>query len=87
MERFTEMQQLSNKLIAKLWIKGICPRKQAKFPYMNRKRAEMTDEAPEMPPWWPSVTDCKFTEPDHVKKDGKLSCREMSTTTRLTFFT
>lgn len=56
------MQQTAVKRLAKAWIKGICPKKQAKFPYHKK------DVVPE---WWPSTTVCPFTEPDHIRKDGE----------------
>lgn len=54
------MQQTAVKRLAKAWIKGICPKKQAKFPYHKKEM---------VPDWWPSTSSCPFTEPDHVRKD------------------
>lgn len=70
--RINDMQQLAAKKIAKAWIKGICPRKQALFPYQDNNRKKASD-APNVPEWWPSVADCPFREPDHIKKEGKSS--------------
>lgn len=61
------LQQQVLKRIAKVWIKGICPRKQAKYPYRN-KRGEEEGRERAIPPWWPSQDDCTFKEPDHVDK-------------------
>lgn len=68
--RLKRMQQLADKKIAKVWIKGICPKKQAKFPYSNKKRKEETGEDAHIPQWWPELSQCKFTEPDHIKREG-----------------
>jgi len=69
------MQQLAVKKIAKAWIKGICPRKQAVFPYHHKKkkntRGEGLVDASNNPGWWPDVSLCSFVEPDHIKRDGK----------------
>lgn len=76
------MQQLAVKRIAKAWIKGICPRKQAVFPYNNKKkkRGDGIHDTADNPGWWPDESLCVFVEPDHIKRDGKsykshLSCR------------
>lgn len=69
------MQQLSVKIIAKAWIKGICPRKQAIFPYFKKKKdteGGKRDFAP-APDWWPHSSVCTFVEPDHIRRDGKSS--------------
>lgn len=53
-EKFGDLQQQACKKIAKAWIKGICPKKQAKFPYQRKKQTEEGEdsaEAPEPPPW------------------------------------
>lgn len=68
--RLKRMQQLAVKKIAKAWIKGICPKKQAKFPYQNKKCEEFNGFKPRIPGWWPKQG-CRFTEPDHIKRDGK----------------
>lgn len=60
---FQKMQQTVVKRVAKAWIKGICPKKQAKFPYHNSKV---------VPPFWPDINICPFKEPDHIKKGGKF---------------
>jgi len=73
-DRFQTMQQLAVKRIAKAWIKGICPKKQAFFPYHKKKRER--EGAEYLPPgcipgWWPDTKVCRFIEPDHIKRDGK----------------
>ncbi|KAI7382406.1 hypothetical protein KC332_g16610 [Hortaea werneckii] len=50
--RISKLHQLSNKKVAKAWIKGICPKKQAHFPYQNKQREEQ-GYFPEVPGWWP----------------------------------
>ncbi|KAK5109511.1 hypothetical protein LTR62_006963 [Meristemomyces frigidus] len=69
--RFERLQQLSCKKIAKAWIRGICPRKQAKFPYQNKQRLEDSGLGPNIPEWWPSVDVCAWREPDHVRKEER----------------
>lgn len=68
--RLKGMQQLADKKIAKAWIKGICPKKQANFPYSNGKNKEQTGRRPDVPGWWPDQQTCRFLEPDHIKRDG-----------------
>lgn len=68
--RLKRMQQLAVKKIAKAWIKGICPKKQAKFPYQNKKCEEIDGFKPRIPGWWPK-SGCRFTEPDHIKREGE----------------
>jgi hypothetical protein len=74
--RLKRLQQLAGKKIAKAWIKGICPKKQARFPYQNHKRLAETGESPRIPGWWPQENGvCRFTEPDHIKREGMI-CNE-----------
>lgn len=71
-------QQINCRLIAKAFIKFIEPRKQVKHPYNGgRPRAgappgEKGDPEKTKPEWWPAGVQHK--EPDHLKKDRKLSC-------------
>jgi len=67
------MQQLAVKRIAKAWIKGICPRKQAVFPYHKKSKesGERSHDSANNPGWWPDESLCTFVEPDHIKRDGK----------------
>lgn len=72
--RLKRLQQLAGKKIAKAWIKGICPKKQARFPYQNNKRAAETGEPPRIPGWWPQEDGvCRFIEPDHIRREG-MTC-------------
>jgi hypothetical protein len=79
------MQQLAVKRIAKAWIKGICPKKQAMFPYHKKKRERQGPncEPTNQPGWWPEQPLCKFVEPDHIRRDGK-STRSTYSLTGLT---
>ncbi|PPJ50421.1 hypothetical protein CBER1_05541 [Cercospora berteroae] len=71
LNRVKRMQQLANKKIAKAWIKGICPKKQAKYPYQNNKQEKETGIKPEVPAWWPDMQVCRFIEPDHIKREER----------------
>ena len=76
LEHFQLLQQQSCKKIAKAWIKAICPKKQARFPYRRRRRNADEDgqeptEVGEAPGWWPIET-CPHTEPDHVCRRCEL---------------
>ncbi|KAK3661516.1 hypothetical protein LTR56_000002 [Elasticomyces elasticus] len=64
--RIGALQQLSLKHICKEWIKVICPKKQANYPYRNTKI-----EKPEVPGWWPDEELCEWREPDHVRQDAR----------------
>jgi hypothetical protein len=72
-ERARGIQQLGFKTILKAWIKAICPKKQAKFPY-KEKEEKHDSKAPrvahKIPGWWPSVDKCRYLEPDHINKKG-----------------
>ncbi|KAK5119963.1 hypothetical protein LTR85_007039 [Meristemomyces frigidus] len=67
-DHIEKIHQLSDKKIAKAWIKGICPKKQANFPYQNKQRQKDLGKPPVVPKWWPSVGVCAFIEPDHVTR-------------------
>ncbi|CZT17899.1 uncharacterized protein RCC_03736 [Ramularia collo-cygni] len=68
--RLKRLQQLAVKKIAKAWIKGICPKKQANFPYRNKQRG---NEVPRIPGWWPQEQGvCRFLEPDHIKREERM---------------
>lgn len=71
-DRLERIQQLTDKKIAKAWIKGICPKKQARFPYQNAKRERDEGLKPDIPPWWP-IDLCDFKEPDHIQKERTYS--------------
>jgi hypothetical protein len=77
--RFTQIQQLATKVIAKAWIKAICPKKQANFPYVDsnpradqsqKRRRPRHDGPPRIPLFWPDVDLCRHKEPDHTRKTG-----------------
>ncbi|EME43175.1 hypothetical protein DOTSEDRAFT_72529 [Dothistroma septosporum NZE10] len=72
--RLKGMQQLADKKIAKAWIKSICPKKQANFPYQNKKlgRDGHMNEQPAVPGWWPGQNVCRFIEPDHIKRTERM---------------
>lgn len=72
-DRIGRIHQLSDKKIAKAWIKGICPKKQAIFPYQNKQREKEFGQPPVVPAWWPPLELCPFVEPDHITRDRR-SC-------------
>jgi len=83
---FRSMSQLSNKDIAKTWIRAGHPKKQSKYPYNGGRRARQSLPAGHAykghftkPDWWPSdlgwdhpdgARGCRHREPDHIKKLG-----------------
>lgn len=84
--RFTQIQQLATKVIAKAWIKAICPKKQANFPYVDsnpradqsqKRRRPRHDGPPRIPLFWPDVELCRHKEPDHTRKTGAFSRMSM----------
>lgn len=60
---FDEFQQIPCKLLSKIWIKTIEPKKQSTYPYKGGESSK--------PYWWPS--DARHKEPDHLKKDERIS--------------
>ncbi|WWD15984.1 hypothetical protein CI109_100408 [Kwoniella shandongensis] len=67
MERFTNIQQQTCKLVVKAWIKVIEPKKQMKYPYNKGEEFK--------PDWWPAGV--KHREPDHLPKEERkqlLAC-------------
>lgn len=56
--RFSQMQQVMCKMVAKEWIKVIEPKKQTRYPYMKGEEAR--------PAWWPAGV--RHKEPDHLMK-------------------
>ncbi|KAK6431149.1 hypothetical protein LTR95_012693 [Oleoguttula sp. CCFEE 5521] len=74
-ECLKDLQQLVVKAIAKAWIKGICPKKQAKFPYRSNRhnKADVTAGPSIIPPWWPKKETCPFVEPDHIGRNERLN--------------
>ncbi|KAH3464764.1 hypothetical protein KXV78_009353 [Aspergillus fumigatus] len=71
----THFQQVNCRQIAKAFIKFIEPRKQVKHPYNGRKpgdpRGKEGDPEKTKPEWWPA--DVVHKEPDHLRKDQRLS--------------
>jgi hypothetical protein len=77
---FEKIRANTTKVIAKAWIKAICPRKQAKFPYVGsnpranqsqKRRRPHHDGSLEIPKFWPDVESCRHKEPDHILKTGE----------------
>ena len=66
-KRLLLLQQQAVKRIAKAWIKALCPKKQARYPYRSKQQRE-----PDIPEWW-NVDLCAHIEPDHVDKEGQYS--------------
>lgn len=63
--RFKDMQQSSCKIMGKVFVKLLEPKKQTHYPY--------TKGAAQKPPWWPACTDSTgvpHREPDHLLKPG-----------------
>lgn len=71
--RLRNLHQIPVKKIAKAWIKAICPKKQARFPYQNCAYEKVTGQSPPRPEWWPPVSVCAYKEPDHIHRDRKSS--------------
>lgn len=76
--RFLQVQQNVGKVIAKAWIKAICPKKQGNYPYVDsnprpeQPRAKKAYEGPpRIPTFWPDIKKCRHREPDHTSKKGK----------------
>lgn len=69
---FQNLQQTNCRVIAKVYVKVVEPRKQAQYPYNGRKpvAGEMQQFSPEetRPPWWPIGV--SHREPDHLLKHG-----------------
>lgn len=80
--RFQRLQQLATKKLVKAWIKGICPNKQALFPYQSNKTGKGPRSLPNTPGWWPQQDGvCRFRAPDHLRRAG---IRKHSTVTGCT---
>ncbi|KAJ5930916.1 hypothetical protein N7466_006409 [Penicillium verhagenii] len=69
---FQNLQQFNCRIIAKVYVKLVEPRKQVKYPYNGSKLVEgnVTRFSSEetKPPWWPPSVSHK--EPDHLRKAG-----------------
>lgn len=77
-----DFQQLNCRLIAKVFVKLVEPRKQVKFPYNGKRSLPGSSQVPGMdqaqaksdpektkPGWWPEGV--KHKEPDHLPKRGR----------------
>lgn len=71
---FQNLQQTNCRIIAKVYVRVVEPRKQVQYPYNGRKlvAGEIQQFSPEetKPPWWP--TGVSHREPDHLLKTGKV---------------
>ncbi|KIW20468.1 hypothetical protein PV08_01043 [Exophiala spinifera] len=71
-EAFVAMQQVACRIIAKMWIKRIHPRKQSTHPYNGGvPRSEERNPERTRPPYWP--TSVPHKEPDHIGRDDRTS--------------
>ncbi|KAJ9494717.1 hypothetical protein LTR99_001780 [Exophiala xenobiotica] len=71
-EAFVAMQQVACRIIAKVWIKRIHPRKQSTHPYNGGvPRSESKDPERTRPPYWP--LNVIHREPDHIGRDDRTS--------------
>ena len=68
LSRISKLHQLSNKKIAKAWIKGICPKKQAHFPYHNKQKVAKGEHV-EVPGWWAPVPEDMPSVPEDLDGD------------------
>lgn len=76
-EAFEAVQQVTCRLIAKLWIKKIEPKKQSAHPYNGGlpKNDPIKDPERTKPPYWPPRVPHK--EPDHIQKNRESFPRDM----------
>ncbi|KAJ5950013.1 hypothetical protein N7454_001597, partial [Penicillium verhagenii] len=72
---FQNLQQFNCRIIAKVYVKLVEPRKQVKYPYNGSKLVEgkITRFSSEetKPPWWPPSVSHK--EPDHLRKAERIA--------------
>lgn len=71
-DRLELLQQQALKRLAKAWIKAICPKKQARFPYKSKHQTDDPNWEQKRPDWWPPLRECEYTEPDHIDKLGRF---------------
>ncbi|KAJ5302202.1 hypothetical protein N7508_007065 [Penicillium antarcticum] len=71
---FENLQQTNCRILAKVYVRLVEPRKQVKFPYNGRKNvAGVTHQlSPDetKPPWWP--IEVRHREPDHLHKAERI---------------
>ncbi|KIX09958.1 uncharacterized protein Z518_01039 [Rhinocladiella mackenziei CBS 650.93] len=71
-EAFLTLQQVACRLVAKVWIKKIHPKKQSTHPYNGQMpRGEPADSNRTRPPYWPP--DVIHREPDHIGRDDRTN--------------
>lgn len=75
LSRISKLHQLSDKKIAKAWIKGICPKKQAHFPYQNKQREDQGLD-PEVPGWWPPRPEGTAASLESLTEEEQKEARE-----------
>ncbi|KIW27346.1 hypothetical protein, variant [Cladophialophora immunda] len=69
-EAFLILQQVACRLVAKVWIKRLHPKKQSTHPYNGQMpRGEPPDPDRTRPPYWPA--DVIHREPDHIGRDDR----------------
>ncbi|ETI23529.1 hypothetical protein G647_05331 [Cladophialophora carrionii CBS 160.54] len=69
-DAFLGLQQVSCRLVAKIWIKKIHPKKQSTHPYNGQMPRNTTPDSDRTrPPYWP--IDVRHREPDHIGKDER----------------
>ncbi|OAG38335.1 hypothetical protein AYO21_07455 [Fonsecaea monophora] len=69
-EAFLILQQVACRLVAKVWIKRIHPKKQSTHPYNGQMpRGEPPDPDRTRPPYWPA--DVIHREPDHIGRNER----------------
>lgn len=69
---FKKLQQINCRILAKVYVKLVEPRKQVNYPYNGRRpfngQTQQLDPSETKPPWWPSGV--SHREPDHLPKAG-----------------
>ncbi|KEF60596.1 uncharacterized protein A1O9_02157 [Exophiala aquamarina CBS 119918] len=71
-EAFLTMQQVACRLVAKVWIKKIHPKKQSTHPYNGgMPRDQPPDSNRTRPPYWPIGV--IHREPDHIGRDDRVN--------------
>ncbi|EXJ79950.1 hypothetical protein A1O3_08236 [Capronia epimyces CBS 606.96] len=71
-QAFLTLQQVACRLVAKIWIKKIHPKKQSTHPYNGgMPRGEPADSNRTKPPYWPKHV--IHREPDHIGREDRTS--------------